>query len=457
MWVSQFMQGVEAKKGDYHSLSEHKLSLVVDSNIDSGNLLHVFDTGDFDGKILPDDFKRLGLSVEQYQVFKQGVWGVVPEVFPAPKTPDEYMAQASSALAAVKDMAQMSSVIAAEQYWQAAEGFSKLLSLEGITDKHVSFGNYGLGIAYSELPHHYEVGSAKVIAAFSKTIEKKPKFYHAYVKRAKAYLNSGLSKEEKIQKAEADCKKAIQIYPQAAEAYYVLGLVEKSKEGEDSTQRAKANFIKAVEKNPLHADALYQLYLLEADVDKAAGYLERYIQIRPAAGELSYQELAKLYYNKDNYEKMAHYLKLCLRNFPDRLEALAYLGEAYRLQGKEVKALQTYDKAITAYEEDPEIYSYASGAFSLAYHNRGSIYAERGDHEQAIKDYTESTKLTWNNVPRTLYLRGVSALKAGKYEMAVRDFERVIELDPDFSKDDRNKDAPKLLIEAKKGLKSSAK
>ena len=96
-------------------------------------------------------------------------------------------------------MAQAASALAAGQYWQAVDGYSKLLGLEGITNKHVSYGNYGLGVAYSKLPH-YEVDSAKVIAAFSKTIEKSPKFHHAYVNRAKAYLDSGLSKEEKIQK-----------------------------------------------------------------------------------------------------------------------------------------------------------------------------------------------------------------------------------------------------------------
>jgi tetratricopeptide (TPR) repeat protein len=63
------------------------------------------------------------------------------------------------------------------------------------------------------------------------------------------------------------------------------------------------------------------------------------------------------------------------------------------------------------------------------YYNRGISYAEKGEHDQAIADYTEAIRLdpkgatAYNN-------RGDSYAKKGEYDQAIADYTEAIRLVP---------------------------
>lgn len=87
-------------------------------------------------------------------------------------------------------------------------------------------------------------------------------------------------------------------------------------------------------------------------------------------------------------------------------------------------------------EDPPKVIEYLDEAIKLepnfitAYNNRGLIYSELGNHQQAIEDYSKSINLKPNYAP-AFYNRGCSYGRLGQYKQAVEDFNESIRLKPD--------------------------
>ena len=98
-----------------------------------------------------------------------------------------------------------------------------------------------------------------------------------------------------------------------------------------------------------------------------------------------------------------------------------YLGNAYRCQQEDEKAIASYNRAI---ELDPDD--------AFAYNNRGVVYSNKEEYEKAIADYNRAIELdsdfacVYNN-------RGVVYSNKEEYEKAIADYNRAIELDSDFA------------------------
>ena len=70
---------------------------------------------------------------------------------------------------------------------------------------------------------------------------------------------------------------------------------------------------------------------------------------------------------------------------------------------------------------------------TATYNNRGIAYAEKGDYDDAIQNYTKAIELDPNDTA-TFNNRGIAYAKKGYYDDAIRDFTKVIELDPNCAK-----------------------
>ncbi len=101
-------------------------------------------------------------------------------------------------------------------------------------------------------------------------------------------------------------------------------------------------------------------------------------------------------------------------------------GGAYADKGEFDRAIADYTKAIGLYPND-----------AIAYNNRGSAYYRKGEFDRAIADYTKAIKLdpkyaiaitpvyadAYNN-------RGVTYEKKGDEEQAIADFRKALAIDP---------------------------
>ncbi|MEG3975720.1 tetratricopeptide repeat protein [Microcoleus sp. herbarium8] len=96
----------------------------------------------------------------------------------------------------------------------------------------------------------------------------------------------------------------------------------------------------------------------------------------------------------------------------------------YWLKGLALYQLKRDPEAIIAYTKSIEIQPHP-----YAYNNRGLVYRDKGDNDNALKDYTEAIKLDPKNaVPYSN--RGKVYLDKGDKDNAFKDFNEVIKLDP---------------------------
>src|SRR5262249_51497334 len=68
---------------------------------------------------------------------------------------------------------------------------------------------------------------------------------------------------------------------------------------------------------------------------------------------------------------------------------------------------------------------------ATAYNNRGNAYASQGQYDLAIDDYSKSINLD-PNYARPLNNRGVAHKRKGELDLAMKDFEAAINLDPTY-------------------------
>jgi tetratricopeptide (TPR) repeat protein len=94
------------------------------------------------------------------------------------------------------------------------------------------------------------------------------------------------------------------------------------------------------------------------------------------------------------------------------------------------KAIADYTEAIRL---DPQK---VDDRGDLAYHKRGTVYAERGEHDKAIADYTEAIRLypvakgpfLPHHLAGVYNARAKSHEKTGKYDKAIADYAEVIQI-----------------------------
>src|SRR5208282_5114912 len=68
----------------------------------------------------------------------------------------------------------------------------------------------------------------------------------------------------------------------------------------------------------------------------------------------------------------------------------------------------------------------------IAYNNRGNAYTGKGQYELAIRDYDESIKLN-PNYAKSFNNRGIAYQKKGEYGRAIEDFDAAIKIDSNYA------------------------
>ena len=120
---------------------------------------------------------------------------------------------------------------------------------------------------------------------------------------------------------------------------------------------------------------------------------------------------------KFNYPKKSiEYLNNAIKLQPDAANAYCNRGSAYADLGQHQRAIEDYNKAIRL---QPDL--------ALAYNNRGGTYADLGQHQRAIEDYNEAIRLQ-PDFANAYYNRGVAYSKLGQFQRTIDDYDKAISL-----------------------------
>lgn len=170
----------------------------------------------------------------------------------------------------------------------------------------------------------------------------------------------------------------------------------------------------------MNADALYvrgMCLYYQDDVDKAFSHFQQVLRLAP-----DHQRARRVY-------KQAKSLKTKKED-----------GNAAFKKGKLQEALQLYTEAL---EIDPN----NSSTNSKLYFNRATVHARLNNTQEAVADCTKAIELDSGYIKA--YLRRAKCyMSSGEYEEAVRDYEKVCNMD-------RSSEHRRLLADAKLELKKS--
>jgi len=133
-------------------------------------------------------------------------------------------------------------------------------------------------------------------------------------------------------------------------------------------------------------------------------------------------ESAKGKYSKDDYEGAIVSFSEALKIEPNNYDVLSYRGQIYREMGRYKLSIQDLNKAIELNKND-----------SWAFSQRAQTYQKLNEIDSAIEDYTFAISLDPEN--SYTYYNSIGNLKhkAGFYKEAIVNYNKAIELNPNYA------------------------
>jgi tetratricopeptide (TPR) repeat protein len=279
------------------------------------------------------------------------------------------------------------------------------------------------------------------IEQYTKAIELDPDYDKAYIQRAMTY-----TKLEDYEKAAADFDRAIVFNEKDAELYYYSALAYHL-QGKNTTALDKLNTAVDMKNNFLEAYQIRSVVLIDLGrYREALEDCQKCLKIKE--DETGYYNLGQVYEKLEMYEEAEQAYRLSLeenRKLPESHYALASLlfrmenyASAYSsvsevlkldpnhlegaiLQGKILAAQQNYPKAIEelsiasiVYPDEPRIYLF-----------RGDYYSMMNQPTIAIIDYTKVIELDPERAD-VYYKRAGAYEEIRDYEKALADYEKLL-------------------------------
>ena len=253
---------------------------------------------------------------------------------------------------------------------------------------------------YIGLSHRSRGELDRAIAAFTKAINFYPNFADAYFNRGFAY-----SKQGDFDLTIADYTRTIELKPDYAVAYNNRGLAY-NKQG--NLNRAIPDFTRAIELNPNYADAYLNrgfAYSKQGNFDRAITDYTRAIELKPDY-TLAYLNRGVVCGQKGDFDRAIADFTRAIELKPDYADAYNNRGIAYSEQGDFDRAIADFTHAIELNPDSASIYN-----------NRGLTYSKQSKFDRAIENYTEAIQLNFD-YDVAYYNRGVARLHLGEWEQA---------------------------------------
>jgi tetratricopeptide (TPR) repeat protein len=247
---------------------------------------------------------------------------------------------------------------------------------------------------------------------------------------AEAYSSRGLVYEQikNYQQARLDYDKALEYDPdntpliaRQANILYQLGLQQNTNE---NYEEAITYLKQSLELNPQNADGYEQLALANFRLkswERVIEYYSQLIQIRPDY-LYAYNNRGSAWLNLGNYQT-------AIADYDQAIELGATDDYPYYHRGLCHYNLNNQEAAIADFTKTIEITSNNVKSYSL----RGQIYYQQKNYPLAIEDFTKEIELVNSEGKVEAYFRrGNAYLDGGKYQEALGDYNEVIQARSDY-------------------------
>src|SRR5579864_8389732 len=230
--------------------------------------------------------------------------------------------------------------------------------------------------------------TASAIVELKKTVELAPNSDEGYRRLGEAYLSVG-KKDDGL----AELQKATQINPYywlnhnaEGTAYVHLGEFDK----------AAAEFLRVTELEPDNAQGWENLGIAYYGQGKWTQCIEAFkkaLQISPDR-YVAASNLGTVYFFLKRYPESVQMFEMAVNLVPDDSTLMGNLADAYRASGETVKAMATYDKAISLALKELQV----NPRRAASYANLGTYYAKKGDSARAVEAIHQARKIDRNDV-----------------------------------------------------------
>ena len=177
----------------------------------------------------------------------------------------------------------------------------------------------------------------------------------------------------------------------------------------DEAENLYLEIISEDDKNAEVLNLLGMIYLQKFQLTKAEEYILKAISITP--NKYFFENLAKLYLEKEDSEKAIELYIELLKTEPNNFEYLFNLASAYKLSKNTEKTIECYKKAIEVNPNNPDVYF-----------NLGHIYDSAGYPKESVKYYNKALELTPDDM-ETRYFTGLAYFKNRDYKNGLKYFE----------------------------------
>jgi len=316
------------------------------------------------------------------------------------------------------------------QYEQAIADCTEALRID---PQYVRAYN-GRGLAYQDQGEYQ-----KAMDDFSEAIRLNPDYQWAYANRGNVYKSLN-----QYEQAIADYSEAIRIDPQYDLAYILRG---QAYEHQGEYEKAIADYSEAIRLDPNYVYAyekLIEIYRSLGENEKATAFLTEIIRTNPNYA-YAYEKLIEIYRSLGENEKAIVNLTEIIRINPNTAYAYASRGRMFSSLGRIEEAIADFSEAIRINPQESDYYEY-----------RGDAYLELGEKEKAIADYTDAMRIDDDNLrscgsgnptfkdvcyhewlnynPQDAYgyiFRGDAHIYFGEYEEAIKDYTEASRIDPE--------------------------
>ena len=312
----------------------------------------------------------------------------------------------------VKEVVEADDYLSKQKFAEAAALYHDAINKE---PKNVSAHN-GLGMA---LGKQFKLEAADV--EFDKAIQLDPQNAMGHVGKAMVAINKlqsssvtvQRSRDAALKEAESQARQALQLDPASPEAHYYLAQAIRE---QGRLDEAVTEFQAALGADPKYSDAYAGLGMARMQQNnwgEAAGNFQQAI-LNNSGNSTAHFGLGKVFLAQGQLDNAIHEFNTALYQYPNSAPTRLALGEAYMQQGNSIAAVKEFQEAIRIKPENPDAYLHIA-----------AIRETRGDVEHAIAELRSGLEMAPDSSDLRLRV-AEDSLRLEKLDDAIKDYEAVI-------------------------------